>query len=282
MNGRGTPVTEVANGYGMPVTKGAAGLPVVYETIGVAPPVVPLAPPLDAVANVTGAWSFSRNMLTSFGAGARYVKIGTAITDLKDQSGNARHLTDSATVSHRPAETTAFPKGILCADFDGANNWLNCPVAMSNFITSGSGAIVASVIVDAVTLNNVNPYDNHGIVADGGGYIGLYAKNVAGMTLFSFNYSTASNVATATGTVGTAYVMMWRHSGGNVYFSVNGGTEVVTVSGNTGDLSQLLYVGVGLSFKADMKLAELFITNNGGQTAALAAAIANMKTHCGA
>jgi hypothetical protein len=74
---------------------------------------------------------------------------------------------------------------------------------------------------------------------------------------------------------------MWRHHGGNLYLSINGGSEVSVASGNS-DLSQAIIMGWNAIRLCNMKVAEMFATSNGGQTAALAAAIANMKTHCGA
>jgi hypothetical protein len=278
----GTPVTEAANLRGVPVTKvvGKPGLPVTFETIGVT---TPLGAPLDAVASVTGAWSFSRNMLTSFGAGTRYTKSGTAIISLNDQSGNSRNMTDEGAPAVRPIEVTAFPSSIVCADFDGATQWLGS-VALSNFIAAGNGAMVVSVIIDAVTLNNSLPYANHGIVADVSSYMGLFAKNLSGLTILSFNYDGSNDEISKVGAMATPYVLMWRHDGGNLYVSINGGAESLIASGNTQVLTGKVYIGAAgnVSTACNMKLAEAFTTSNGSQTAALAAAIANMKTYCGA
>ena len=53
------------------------------------------AGPLDAIAGITGAWSASRNLLSSFGAGSRYTDAGAgAISSFTDQTGNGRHLAD--------------------------------------------------------------------------------------------------------------------------------------------------------------------------------------------
>ena len=77
---------------------------------------------------------------------------------------------------------------------------------------------------------------------------------------------------------------MWRHNSGNVYISINGGTEIAVASGNTVNLAGQVYLGAGsgpLTF-CNCKIAEVFTTNDGSQTAALAAAIANMKSYVGA
>lgn len=241
-----------------------------------------LGPPVDTVASVTGAWSLSRNMLTSFGAGTRYTKTGTAIITLEDQSGNNRDFTDGGLAARRPLEATAFPAGVLCADFNGSTNVLPS-IALSNFITASSGAVIVSVIVDAVSSNNSISYNNDGIIADGSIYMGLYARNLSGVTFHAFNWDGSEDAPSTTGSVGTAYVLMWRHHGGNMYVSVNGGTEVSVASGNTQVLTGTLNLGgTGGGSFCNCKIAEVFTTSDGSQTAALAAAIANMKTYCGA
>ena len=75
---------------------------------------------------------------------------------------------------------------------------------------------------------------------------------------------------------------MWRHHGGNVYLSVNGGTEVSVASGNTSSLGGVLIMGMGYANNCNCKIAEVFTTSDGSQTAVLAAAIANMKAYVGA
>jgi hypothetical protein len=280
----GLPVTEALNGRGIAVTKVAAnGLPVTFSTVADYPPGGggALAAPLDAVANVTGAWSLSRNMLTAFGAGTRYTKTGSAIISVMDQTGNGRHMADQGVSIRRPVETTAFPAGVLCADFDGSNSYLTDGVhVFTDFFTVSSAAMVISVIIDAVIANDVISYGNHAVMAETSGYMGLYARNFSGVTFYAYNNDGTEDAPSATGLVGTPYVLMWRHHGGIVYLSVNGGAEVSVASGNTAG-GGAPTIGFGYSSKCNMKFAEAFTTSNGNQTAALSAAITNMKTYVG-
>jgi hypothetical protein len=239
-----------------------------------------MAAPLDAVASVTGAWSLSRDMLTAFAGGTRYTKTGTAIITLEDQSGNNRDFTDGGLAARRPTETTAFPASVLCADFSGVSTNTMLAAALSNFISASSGAVIVSVIVDAVTTNDAVSYHNHPIIAENAVYMGLYARNLSGVTFYAYDWDGAEKAPSTTGTVGTAYVLMWRHHGGNQYVSVNGGTEVSVASGNTQVLTGLLALGGNNNGLAcNCKIAEAFTTSDGSQTAALAAAIANLKAH---
>jgi len=242
---------------------------------------VAVTAPLDAVASVTGAWSLSRNMLTSFGTGTRYTG-GAEVVTLEDQSGNNRDFSNTASVGVCPIPVTAFPANILCADFDGSNDAL-ISVATSNFFTSSSGALIISLIMDAVSANNATSFQNHPIFTDPSGiYIGLFARNLSGVTFMAYNWDGGEDQTSVTGSVGTAYVLMWRHHGGNLYVSINGGTETSVSSSNTVNMASFLRLGEGGSQHGNMKIAEMFTTSDGSQTAALAAAIANMKAYCGA
>lgn len=245
---------------------------------------VPVSPPLDAVASVTGAWSLSRDMLTSFAGGTRYTTgVGSEVVTLEDQSGNNRDFSNTAGVGVCPVAVTAFPASVLCADFDGSNDSL-VSVATSNFFTSSSGALVVSVIIDAASANSATSFQNHAIFYDPSGiFMGLFARALSGVTFYAYNWDGNEDNTTVTGSVGTAYVLMWRHHGGNLYVSINGGTETSVASGNTSNMASLLRLSGGSGSAAcNMKVAELFTTSNGSQTTALATAIANMKAYVGA
>lgn len=239
--------------------------------------------PLDGMTGITGAWSFSRDMLTSFGAGTRYTNSGTAIITFEDQSGNNRDFSDGGITTRRPTETTAGPNSRLCADFDGSTDLLLTAVATSQLISVSSGAIVLSGIVDAATLNDANPFFNHGLCGTLDTNVILGVRRSLGVTLGYSGNNDGSNDQTADTAIsnGTAYVFMWRHHGGTLYWSVNGGTEISISSGNTTDLSAVFLLAAQSNL-TDMKIFEVFTTSDGSQTAAIAAAIANMKSHIGA
>jgi hypothetical protein len=254
-----------------------------YETAAALPP--PTFP-LDGVSSLTSAFSLSRDLLTSFSGGTRYTKSGTAIITLEDQSGGNRDLSDGAVTARRPTETTAGPNSRLCADFDGTNNVLLTAVNTSALFGVSSGAVVIGLIIDAVTLNSgLNDYSNNGICGDLNFQMGLYAANDTGVRLFSVNLAGAGIDGTPNTTfltTGTACILMWRHHGGLLYFSINGGTEVSVASGNTTNLASAFLIGSSGTNRSNIKVFELFTTSDGSQTAALAAAIAAMKSHIGA
>ena len=236
----------------------------------------------------TGAWSMSRDLLTSFVGGTRYTTVIEGVSDqavnsLNDQTGNARHFTQGGS-GQRPFLATAGPMSRTCADFDGGSDYMTS-AALSAFIGASSGYVVAAFVANSIFPNDALSFNNDPVVADTGGYMGLYLKNTGTpATIIAFNWDTNADDAVSTGVItpGTVYVAEWRHEGGNVYIRVNGGTEVSTASGNTGSLSGLLRTGVRSSQFADMKLFELATWSTIPALATRDAIVADFMAHIGA
>jgi hypothetical protein len=130
----GTPVTEAANGFGMPVTKvvGRPGMPVVYETIGVAvtPVVYATFNPAD-LSNVT----LSNGNLTVTG------KVGT---------GAARSGTSVSSGKY-------YFEGKLTAIINNSLTVGICTAAANLATVNGnSTAAAAATRLGSIFVNNVN------------------------------------------------------------------------------------------------------------------------------
>lgn len=253
-----------------------------FALLGSAASAIAAAPlALDGIASLTGAWSLSRDLVTSFIGGSRYSLSGSDVTTLEDQSGANRDLTDGGFATRRPAETTAGPNSRLCADFDGSSDFL-AGAAISNFISNSSGCLVISLMVDAYTLNNALVYQNDAIFCDQSQFMGIYGRNSGGGLIRGFNWDgnqdAPSDHSLATGTVA---VIHWRHHGGTVYLGLNG-SENSTASGNTSTMTGALVMAGRATQYANMKVFEAFATSDGSQTTAINAAIADMMTHIGA
>jgi hypothetical protein len=229
----------------------------------------------------TAAYSFSRNLLSAYG-GVKYTTNAGLVDALMDQSGNARDLTQS-TGGNRPTPTTAGPNSIACGDFDGSGDHLLGSVALSTLISNSDGFVIATVLADTVSLNNANVYQNNCAVGDSSGYMGLFAKNVSGTTPTFFAYNWDGNSDSPTGTtfsLATPYVLTWRHEGGTLYLSVNGGTETTVASGNTSTMTGNFRLGANPAFDGKIFEAATFSTiPNSGQRTAL---IQNMGLYVGA
>jgi hypothetical protein len=215
--------------------------------------------PLDGL-SPTGAWSMSRDLLTTFIGGSRYSDTAGEVTSLNDQSGNSRHLTDGGVAGRRPAVTTAGPNSRACASFDGSTDYLT-GAALSNFIANNTGYVVVTVMFDAITLNNIGSYTDNCVVGEsGGGYMGLFGSNVGSpKRARAYNYDGSEDYASEDVLVeGQFHVMEWRHESGNLYLRVDGGSwSGATVSGNTQVLTGLFRIGFGTgSGFGDIKVIE--------------------------
>jgi hypothetical protein len=199
--------------------------------------------PLDGVSGITGAWSPSRNLLSSFGAGARSAQSSGAYDSWTDQSGNSRTFANTTTA--RPTVTTAGPNSRECGDFDGTNDWLNNGGSISSFGSNSAIYCIISFMLDAISgADASNPYTNLPIWGDAGGYLGLYARNTD--ILEAYNFDGSNDKAAATGIViNTPYVVEMWHAAGNLYICVNNGTPVSVASGNTSSISGTIGLGHG-------------------------------------
>lgn len=220
---------------------------------------VPLSSsPLDGVACLTGAWSMSRHLVSTY-QGELYTAISTAVSRISDQTGNGRHFNDAGSTT-RPVVTTGGPNSRACADFDGTNHYLDTALDLSTFITNSAAYVVLSVIVDAVTLNDVDPQDNHCLIGDAGQKFGIYARNLSDLTLYGFNFDGSADAAAKDDKdLAAALVIALRHEGGNIYLRTNVGTEtqVSAASGNTSDLTGDLRIAASaLGLRANMKFFE--------------------------
>lgn len=214
--------------------------------------------PLDGIACVTGAWSLSRTLLSTF-TGQRYEAVSTAVSRISDQTIGARHFADLGGSTTRPALTTAGANSRTCADFDGSNDYLDTGSDLSNFITEGASYAIISCIVDAVTLGDPSASNNHALIGDASQKWGIYAAN--GPTIYGFNWDGNSDQPAVGSDDGLAtaiaLVIALRHESGNLYVDVNGSNQVSVASGNTSLLTGDLRVGMSAaSTNANFKLFE--------------------------
>jgi hypothetical protein len=188
----------------------------------------------------TAAWSFSRNLLSSFG-GTKYTDTAGAIDALNDQSGNSRNL--SAVTTVRPTISTAGPNSRACGDFDGTDDRLSVSTAFTNLLSVSSGYMIATILIDTFPTNNATIYLNSAVMIDSSRVAGMTVRS--GNILYSYNWDGNADAASGTVTTATAYVVEWRHEGGNVYQRVNGAGETSAASGNTSGAGSSFLIGGG-------------------------------------
>jgi hypothetical protein len=236
--------------------------------------------PLDGVSGVTGAYSPSRDLLTSFIGNARETNSGGVYDTWVDQTGNNRTFSSSSTA--RPTMGTAGPNSIACGDFDGTNDRLDA-TSRSSFMSTTAGYMIVSFVADAIAQNNANFYENVPVIGDASGWMGIYLKNTAGSpeTVQCSNFGGSANDA-AVITLGTVYVVEWWIAGGNLFRCVNNGTpaSVSTVAIGGDGAMGLGHAYSGVSVFLDGKVFEVGICS--AVPAARSMIAADFMTHVGA
>jgi hypothetical protein len=239
--------------------------------------------PLDGL-SPTGAWSASRDLLTSWVGNARYT-TSTGVNSFKDQTGGGRHLDAEAGVpSAEPGVTTAGPNSKTCLDFTNDDRLLTTG-GISNFISASSGYAIWSGYIDAIDTNvtgDANVYQNDLLWGDQGGETGVTLLS-GGPIASAFNFSSYPwNVVSQSISTGVAVVVTWRHEGGNLYISINGGAETSVASGNTADLTSKLVLGRATGGYLDGKCFEFATWSTVPSSGTRATLIADFMTHIGA
>lgn len=196
-------------------------------------------PPLDGISGLTAAFSVSRQLLTAYG-GSFYSATGSEITSLLDQSGNSRDA--NKTTGTGPTLSTV--NGRACADFDGSTMFLSTQTAvLSSFIANTAAYVVCSFMADALASNQATIYNNNGLWADSGAFMGVYLKT--GGTASAFNWDGNADVAASAITTSLPYAVELKHESGNIMVRINSGSWTSAVSGNTQNLTNPIFLGRG-------------------------------------
>lgn len=219
--------------------------------------------PLDGLPAPTSAMSVDRDLLSAFAGGTKYT-TATGVDSAKDQTGNGNHWNQITTIT-QPAISTFGPQSRTCISFDGTDDLLQQANTLPSVLSVSDGLVIVVCQVNSITTDaSGSPYNNQPVFGDNGGYVGAGLRSTGpNVEAFSFNGFSVDKVTTGFST-GSVHVVMWRHTGGNLYVSVDGGTESSIASGNTSNytgIAMRLGRSVGGQF-VDIKIAEI-VTWNG-------------------
>lgn len=232
---------------------------------------------LDGIPGVTGAWSMSRKLLSSY-TGPFYRDDGVGNTDLwYDQSGNGR---DQAESSVGPTRVTVNGRTML--DFDASTDFLvRSADSMDTYINNNAGWMVVSGIFDTLTANNASSYNNNGMIGDSLGNVGIMGRS--GGICYAHSWDGTDDHADGVIVAGTGYVLGWRKDATNVYLTVNS-TETTALSGNILDLTADFTIGRTRQASGaflDGKIGELITFDVVPSAAVRATIIADLKAWAG-
>lgn len=122
--------------------------------------------------------------------------------------------------------------------------------ALSDVISASACTVIMAIRPYATGTNESTPSYNTPLFSDEGGKFGIHQQL---NTLYAHNYDGNSDATPAINiSLNTDYIVMARHSGGTLYFSVLSGAGGATrsdqsvASGNTSNLTSKVYVGRGI------------------------------------
>ena len=165
-------------------------------------------------------------------------------TTAADSSGNTR----TGVLQNGAAFTATGCKinGCLAA-FDGNDDQVATGLAGSTFLTASAGTLALWYKPLGTSTTQSQPYQLPAIVAEGGGYYGLF-KGIVGGTdaIWAYNYDGSVDQVFTTFVTGTWMHLAWVHGGGTLSLYKDGTLANSVASGNTGSLTSLLTIGAGL------------------------------------
>lgn len=202
----------------------------------------------------------------------------TLVVTMADQTSAARNITQ-ATSGLRPS-LTSMP----AVQFDGVDNVL-AGTTLTNFVTAAAHTIMVAFkpLAWSTTAALSAAHANHCIIGDTSAYCGLSMRNVAGSEIMCWLEDGSYRGVTLAASLNTPIVVTHRHSGGTIYASINGGTEVSTAAGSIGGLGGTLRVGIGstVGVHANIDLYEAVTYNTSLSADQIAQNVGTMRRRWG-
>ena len=210
----------------------------------------------DGFTGLTGAWSLSRDLLTSF-TGDRYTLNGSDVSSLNDQSGNARHLAQG-NAGLQPPTVAAGANSRTAIDFVPASTDSLVGAAISNFISNSTGYIICSGIVDAFNSAAPPHFGDEAFFVDSGGFMGWHFVSTPAGSAYNWDGNSDVMASPHAMAVGDEVVVEWKHESGTLYSRLNRGTWLSVASGNTTTMTGTFQIGKSSgSVWADYKFFEM-------------------------
>ena len=163
--------------------------------------------------------------------------VSSAVSQMTDKSGNNFTMTQ-ATAGSRPTITTINGKNALSfAQF--ASQSLATTGTVSTMLSASAYTVFA--VINATTITSNAATANNAAWGDVNGVTGLYLKSGGPLALA---YNNANQVSTSI-TVGTPYVIVIQHGGGNISIETDTNTFTSTASGNVSPTGGAMQLGRG-------------------------------------
>lgn len=165
----------------------------------------------------------------------------------------------------------------------GGTHNLSSSGTMADIINADEFHVMAVIRIDTSTLDSGSLWNNHNIVCDGGAYWSLLVRDDSGSPkIYGYLYDTGAKSVSLPITVGDVLVVSWRCTGGNMYLSLNGGSESSVACGNIGALTANFQLAArGSAYGIDGLIAEVLVWDVSLSTVDRDANITTLKTKYG-
>lgn len=154
----------------------------------------------------------------------------------------------------------------------------------SSFFTASSMTLAVTFIATSITVNGGHPTDNNAMIGDDAGYWSTYNRS-SGPNCGVYGYDGSYTDVEIAAASNTPHLVTYRHVGGVLYGSIDGGAESSTTSGNLGSLTGNVTIGRGYSGGTAPyftgRIREIVGVNRGITTTELASLVSYMKTNSG-
>lgn len=146
----------------------------------------------------------------------------------------------TATGTARPTYTASAINGMPGYLFDGTSDYLTGPTS-SVIMSAAATVIFITFKIVTITLDQAVVYANDSIFSDGGADYGASLRATSNV-LRSYNYAGSYHEPTALSiSIGSTYVLTWRHTSSVISHQINRGTPQTTASGNTSGLGSYAF-----------------------------------------
>jgi len=242
----------------------------------------------------TVVMSFSRDLMSGFAGGDRYLLNTGNVSTWYDQSGREANFVQ-VTGAAQPAFTTAGPNSRECAAFDGSDDLLTCAKSIGLAIGDVDFYAIFSVVIDAITTNfgSGSANSNDAIFSDSSNDLGYYLRDNFGTLsgMGAIDTASGSGIVAATNASGIVLstplvIEIWRDrwgSGGGVNARVNGGATA-TSGGvlNKFTATNIMQIGGRPGLFCQMKMFEFAVTGRVPDTTSRDALCADFMSWVGA
>lgn len=187
-----------------------------------------------------------------------------------DASGNGWYLTGTATGGYPIKEARALNGHAVVSFTDGSIGLTSADsgAVTSDFITNSTGTVYTVVRIDALNTNAATWHENDTVWRGLGSACGIVLKSTPAALIV--NDDGAADSVSVTVAAGNWYILIWRHTGGNLYAGEGApDSQSSTASSNTTTVNLAMVFGQSsVPGYADIALAEmlLFKQNHTAQT----------------